>query len=94
VKSAQGADEPIAAVRADWRNSGRAHAVGRAAIPASGTASQLRLLSEVLREGSWVEGDAIVVVGDDTAFLERRAAVGGAIDQLNRRDGWTRQASR
>ena len=94
MKSAQGADEPVAAVRVDWRNSGRAHAVGRAAIPVSGTASQPRLLSEVLPESSRIEGDTIVVVGDSTAFLERRAAVGDTIHQLNRREGWTPQLPR
>lgn len=48
MKSAEGADEPVAAVCADWRNSGRAHATGRAEIPVSGTASQLRLVSRAL----------------------------------------------
>jgi hypothetical protein len=85
VKPPQGTDEP--GLKAVWRNSGRAHAIGRAAIPVTGTSDQLRLLSEALPEGSWIDGNEIVLVGEGELFLERRAAVGAAIERLNRRGG-------
>lgn len=94
MKSVQSTGEPVAGIQAVWRNIGRAHAAGTAAIPVSGTPEQLRLLSEALPHGSQIDGNEIVIVGKGAVFLERRAAVGAAIDDVNRRQGWLSQRER